>query len=402
MLYTALWRMILEQFPSIDEFYQIYWNKRPFVVRGGVDVDVFQDLIDGDSLAALSLEEEVKSRIVVTAPEGNKWACDHGPFDENYFSTLKETHWSLLVQNVEQYHPNTAKLLHDFHFAPRWLMDDIMVSYSAPGGSVGPHTDSYHVFLVQGQGRRQWTIGRDPIKNGDCIEGLDLKVLKNGVEGETVEVTMGDVIYLPPHFAHEGTTIEEAMTFSIGFLGPQLSEMMIEYGHYLEEQEKLNTRYSGENLNAQSSGFMISSDEQGVMRGDLIDAIKADDFTAWLATYFSTPTYDDVENIDPRVKALSFDEIFKQLKEGEHLYCPNHVKLSITNKSDETFNLSVYGALFQLSKAHEDFILWLSEGKIIELEDIKTLGGADLLCEIITILYNKNVLFFENEDLIAS
>ena len=127
--------MILNEFPSTDDFYKTYWGKKPFIVRGAIDQDLFDDLIDGDSLAGLSLEEDIKSRLVITEPENNKWICHHGPFPEDKFSTLGDSNWNLLVQNVEQYHPETAQLLSAFNFSPRWLMDDIMVSYSATGGS---------------------------------------------------------------------------------------------------------------------------------------------------------------------------------------------------------------------------------------------------------------------------
>jgi len=280
--------MILDRFPTAEEFYKNYWCKKPFVVRGAIDESVFETLIDGDTLAGLALEEEIKSRIVTTAPEGGKWTCEHGPFKEERFNTLGNTHWSLLVQNVDQYHPDTATLLEHFNFSPRWLLDDIMVSFSAKDGSVGPHTDSYHVFLIQGIGCRKWCIGNAPVENEDCIEGLDLKVLKDGVTGEEVEVTMGDVIYIPPNFAHEGTTIESAMTFSVGFLGPKMSELLIEYGYYLEQEETHNKRYVGAGLTEESARLEIPTQAQDTIKNDLLETLHADSFSAWLTEYFSS------------------------------------------------------------------------------------------------------------------
>jgi 50S ribosomal protein L16 3-hydroxylase len=390
--------MILDEFPSVEEFYKTYWNQKPFVVRAAIDAAVFDNLIDGDSLAALSLEEDVKSRVVVSAPEGGKWTCDHGPFDENHFSTLGETHWSLLVQNVEQYHTDTAQLLQHFNFAPRWLMDDVMVSYSEIGGSVGPHTDSYHVFLVQGQGRRQWTIGTQAMHDEDCIEGLDLKVLKTGVQGETVEVSMSDVIYLPPHFAHEGVTIEESLTFSVGFLGPRLSDLMIEYGYYLASNEETDERYSGQGLDAKSAAFTIAPETKNKIQDNLIDGIRSNDFAAWLATYFSTPTYDDVENIEGREEVLSADELIERLNSGDCLHRPDYIKLSITKADGGMFNLSAYGAIYKLSSKHEKFIHWLNDGHRIKAENVDALGGIGLLSDILTLLYNQNIIFFEGAD----
>jgi 50S ribosomal protein L16 3-hydroxylase len=395
--------MILDKFPSAAEFYKEFWGKKPFVVRGAIDPCVFDDLIDGGSLAALSMEEEVKSRIVITQEGEKKWLCEHGPFEEERFAPLGDNNWSLLVQNVEQYHTDTAKLLQSFHFSPRWLMDDIMVSYSADGGSVGPHTDSYHVFLVQGMGKRSWTVGHEPIMQEDLIEGLDLKVLKDGVDGQTFEVTMGDVIYIPPHFAHEGKTIEEALTYSVGFLGPKMSEMLIEYGHYLEQNETSDERYSGADLNEQSSAFMIAQEAQDTIQGDLVGAIKADGFSKWLASYFSTPTYADVENIAQRDVPLTDQELLDALRDGDVLYKPDHIKIVVTPSKDGAIHLSAYGSVITMALPEPlGLIEILNQNKTVSAEDIKLLDASDEIMSVLTHLYNQNILFFDGEDLTVS
>lgn len=393
--------MILDKFPTADEFYSNYWGKKPFVVRSAVDQGIFDELIDGDSLAGLALEDDIKSRIVTTASGGDQWTCEHGPFEEDKFSSLGEKNWSLLVQNVEQYHTDTAKLLGEFHFSPRWLMDDIMVSYSAKGGSVGPHTDSYHVFLVQGMGRRKWRLAHSAIKDGEHIEGLDLKVLKQGFAGYEVEVEIGDVIYIPPNFAHEGTTIENSLTFSVGFLGPKISEMLIEYGAYLEQMEKHENRYSGHGLDVCSGCFIIGSGAQKTLQGDLVSALQSDDFSKWLAVYFSTPTHDEIENIESRAEKLSNEEIIGRLQEGQNLYRPEHVKISITTLSDGVINLAVLGSAVQTLPEHDQLIDWLNENRSISMSDMKAIGSdGGSQCAVVSLiahLYNQNILFFQSD-----
>jgi 50S ribosomal protein L16 3-hydroxylase len=221
----------LDALPSIVDFYAHYWNKRPFLVRDAIDKTVMDGLIRPDELAGLSMEETARARMVTR----KDWACQFGPFTEEDFNTAGKPPWSLLVQNVEQFHTDTATLLRAFNFAPRWLMDDIMVSFSTKDGTIGGHIDSYHVFLVQGQGSRRWTIGREPVIDEEYIDGLDLKILKYPIDGNTVEVTSGDILYIPPHFAHEGTTLDDALTFSVGFLGPKLSELYDAYGQHLAD-----------------------------------------------------------------------------------------------------------------------------------------------------------------------
>lgn len=379
--------MILETFPTTEEFYRTYWNQKPFLVRGAIEPAIIDGLIDADSLAGLSLEEDIKSRIVVTAPEGGSWDCSHGPFESERFSEMGERNWSLLVQNVEQYHLETADLLKHFQFSPRWLMDDIMVSYSTAGGSVGPHTDSYHVFLVQGMGAREWKISHSPIKDGEHIAGIDLQVLKDGFAGDVVEVRTGDVLYIPPHFAHEGVTLEEAMTFSVGFLGPKLSELMVEYGQYLEMQEDaVNVRYSGDGLDAQSAGFSMGEQALGAIQSNLVGAIESPDFSAWMAEYFSTPTYDDVENIEAREVPLSGAELLAALNNGQILQRPEHIKIAITPTADGGVNLAAYGVVFCIPAKHVQLADALNDCQALSIED------AEEAIEIITALYNHTVL----------
>lgn len=389
--------IILEEIPPTKEFYETYWGQRPFLVRQAIPSASFDHFIDGNTLAGLSLEEDVKSRIVTTAPERGKWECEHGPFDENRFDNIGDTNWSLLVQNVEQYHSDTANLLKHFNFTPRWLLDDIMVSFSATGGSVGPHTDSYHVFLVQGSGKRIWKVGNEPVQNEQCIEGLDLKVLKDGVDGEEIEVSMGDVIYIPPLFAHEGTTTDTAMTFSVGYLGPKMSELFIEYGHYLENIEVQDKRYTGADVNENSAGCTISSDTQKNIQTDLVNALQADNFIDWMVEYFSTQTESCTS--EPRENTLTEEDIFTRLKQGDTLHKPEFVKIVVAQHQDSSFTLSAYGNNINIKKNNFNLIKKLQKSSKISINDIKTLENKADTANILSNLYNRQILFFNDDDL---
>ena len=276
--------LTLPALPEPDDFYKNYWNKKPFVVRNGVPASILDALIGADELAGLSLEDDIRSRIVQT--EG--WACEHGPFEEEKFSALGEENWSLLVQDVEKYHPPTAKIIEPFGFSPCWLIDDVMVSYSTPGGGVGPHLDSYHVFLTQGTGKRRWKIGRDAILDEKYIADIDLKILAEDFLGDEIEVGYGDVLYLPPYFPHAGVTTQESLTYSIGFLGPSIAELLVEYGQFIEEQGVLNKRYDGDKLDPSSAGEHMSGQEVENFRGSLKDALEGLLFEKWLRSYFES------------------------------------------------------------------------------------------------------------------
>ena len=279
---------ILDNIPGVTEFYSEYWNKKPFLIRNGIGQETLSNLISADELAGLSLEEDIRSRIVTKGKSDTDWKCEHGPFDETLYQSIGDKDWSLLVQDVDQYHPGTTKLLSAVNFSPKWLIDDIMVSYSVPGGGVGPHLDSYHVFLVQGMGQRRWKIGFEKDRTQSFIQGLDLKILENDFDGEEFVVDTGDILYIPPLFPHSGETLSEALTFSIGFLGPSLSELLIEFGHFIEEHEEINNRYDGNELDSSSAGDDMAKKEVDNFRNTLSDAIRSKCFENWLRDYFSS------------------------------------------------------------------------------------------------------------------
>lgn len=392
--------MILDKFPAIDDFYQNYWGKRAFVVRGAIAPSVFDGCIDGDELAALSLEDDVRSRLIFSQRDddkalGAKWDCKHGPFTAEDFDDLGAKDWSLLVQNVEQYHTETAALLNAFNFAPRWLMDDIMISYSAAGGSVGPHTDSYHVFLVQGQGKRRWRVGQSALRQAQMIENDKHMVLQGGFVGESYEVEMGDVIYIPPHFAHEGVTLEAAMTFSVGFLGPKISELMVEYGQYLEQQDdSINPRYVGQNLDAHSAGRCIDDGARSDIQNVLGAALDGAGFAQWLTQYFSLPSHADREEICSREDdAFDTDGLAVLLQNGGALKAAPFAKaVFIKDAEGAPQYLALYGEQLALDDRAQSLIAAFESGAALNWDMVDALGGWTALGGFVTMLYNKYYL----------
>lgn len=373
--------MILQSIPSPEEFYKTYWNKRPFIVRAAIPEDVIDGLIDGDTLAALSLEDEVTSRLVKTLPD-NEWTCQRGPMPAEAYEDIGNQNWSLLVQNVEQYHPNTATLLNYFDFAPRWLMDDIMVSFSATGGTVGPHTDSYHVFLTQGMGQRQWKISNEPITNQQCLDHEDLIILKDGFEGDTYTVTKGDLIYIPPHFGHQGITTEPAMTFSVGFLGPKTSELLSEYARYIEDVETNDARYIGQGLELDSTGSYISPKTQQTIAQHMKDALSAPDFTHWVGQYFSVPTHADPEDIDLENGSLSTDEMKQKLEQGASFIIPAWIKITLSPDHNGQTHVACLGQSITLDQTHTTLVTRLATNTPITAQDIKEQSVLDALSSL--------------------
>lgn len=200
-------------------FMQKHWQKKPLLVRQAIPG--FQPLLAPRELFALAAREEVESRLV--AREGGAWRLQRGPFARRALPSLQRPEWTLLVQGVDLHLPQAHALLHGFSFLPAARLDDLMISYATDGGGVGPHFDSYDVFLLQAQGRRRWRIGRQ--RDFTLQEGVPLKILAHFEPEEEYLLEPGDMLYLPPRWAHDGIAEGECQTYSIGFRAPAQAEL---------------------------------------------------------------------------------------------------------------------------------------------------------------------------------
>jgi 50S ribosomal protein L16 3-hydroxylase len=198
---------------------QKHWQKKPLLVRQAI-AD-FQPLLAPRELFALAAREDVESRLVVR--EGRSWRLQRGPFGRRALPSLRRPDWTLLVQGVDLHLPRAHALLHGFSFLPAARLDDLMISYATDGGGVGPHFDSYDVFLLQAQGRRRWRIGRQ--RDFSLQDGVPLKILAHFEPEEEYVLEPGDMLYLPPRYAHDGIAEGECQTYSIGFRAPAQAEL---------------------------------------------------------------------------------------------------------------------------------------------------------------------------------
>jgi 50S ribosomal protein L16 3-hydroxylase len=215
------------------EFMAKYWQKKPLLIRAAIPG--FKPLLSRDELFALAEQEEVESRLIVenirpkTSAKGKKsepaWTMANGPFleDASELPSLKKSNWTLLVQGVDLHDAQAHALKNQFRFAPDARLDDVMVSFATDGGGVGPHFDSYDVFLLQAQGQRRWRIGKQ--KDLTLQTGVPLKILANFAPEQEFVLQAGDMLYLPPMYAHEGVAVGECMTYSIGFRAPAELEL---------------------------------------------------------------------------------------------------------------------------------------------------------------------------------
>lgn len=205
---------------SPSQFMKRHWQKKPLLVRNAMAA--FEPVLAPRELFALAARDDVESRLVVH--EGRGWRLRRGPFPRRALPPLKQPGWTLLVQGVDLHDPAAHALLHGFSFLPAARLDDLMISYASDGGGVGPHFDSYDVFLLQAQGRRRWRIGRQDTL--DLQEGVPLKILQDFRPEEEYVLEPGDMLYLPPRYAHDGVAVGgDCQTYSIGFRAPAQGEL---------------------------------------------------------------------------------------------------------------------------------------------------------------------------------
>jgi 50S ribosomal protein L16 3-hydroxylase len=204
---------------SPSQFMKRHWQKKPLLVRQAVPG--FVPCVGRADLVALAGQEGVESRLIVDSPTG--WKMKHGPFSKRVLPPFSQKNWTFLVQGVDLHHEGVHHLLQQFRFVPDARLDDVMVSYATDGGGVGPHFDSYDVFLLQAHGQRRWRIGRQ--KDLSLQEGVPLKILQNFQAEEEFVLNPGDMLYLPPKYAHDGVAVGECMTWSVGFRAPQEGEL---------------------------------------------------------------------------------------------------------------------------------------------------------------------------------
>lgn len=207
------------------QFLDRYWQKAPLNIPGGLER--VRPAVTRNELGWLATLEDVESRLVFTERDHSdkrvRYRAETGPFDPEYLSALPKRDWTLLVHDVEKHLPVMRKLFAHVPFIPDWRIDDLMVSFAAPGGGVGPHRDNYDVFLCQGIGIREWHVATASVAD-DPNASEDL-ALTEAFVGRTHTAQAGDVLYLPPGVAHWGTATRASITYSIGMRAPQLSDL---------------------------------------------------------------------------------------------------------------------------------------------------------------------------------
>ena len=242
-------------------FLRDYWQKRPLLIR-----NAFPDFVSPltpEDLAGLACEEGALARIASYDRANDAWTVRTGPFDEAEFPGMPHHDWTVLVQDVDKWDPDVRALLDDFDFLPRWRMDDIMISFAAPGGSVGAHIDQYDVFLLQGQGHRRWMIDTTPNPDETYLDDVPLRLLKHFTPTHDWVLAPGDMLYLPPGVPHHGVAEDACLTISVGLRAPSSAELLGDLVDTLLCDADESVRYSDPDLTPAKDAYEIDAAAMG-------------------------------------------------------------------------------------------------------------------------------------------
>jgi 50S ribosomal protein L16 3-hydroxylase len=283
---------------SPEQFMARYWQKKPLLVRGAIPAftlsaqhgEPLESPIPAPELLQFALKEELEARLVKSKP----WSFEHGPFSKKAIPALEKPNWTLLLQGMEAHHPSAAKILSWFRFIPDARLDDLMISIAGIGGGVGPHFDSYDVFLIQMSGRRQWQISEQ--KDLSLNPKLPLKILQNFKPEQEWTLEPGDMLYLPPHIAHDGIALDAGcQTWSVGFRSPSFKELLQEglwrLAESLEDIPALDQKFADPKQGATHTAEQLPDEliKQLDTQLKVLKLDKIDGFLPGITAYLSEP-----------------------------------------------------------------------------------------------------------------
>ncbi len=338
-------------------FLKRHWHKQPLLVRSAI-AD-FCDLLTPQQLFRLASHTLCESRLVVA--NGNTPEVHYGPLPARVFRDLPATRWTLLVQGINHVLPAARALLQGFSFLPHARLDDLMVSYAAPGGGVGPHFDSYDVFLLQGKGRRSWQVSAQT--DLDLLPDSELKILRRFRPEGTCILDRGDMLYLPPRFAHDGVALEACLTYSIGFRSPDYETLKTQFLAHLDDTIHIDGRYADPNLTLQRHpaelGEHMIREVIGALSGITWDRSE---LVRFLGRTLSEPKHHIVLQPPP---AIGYREFLRRARaDGLEV----HPALPLLFHGKQAF---LNGEVFALEKTERRTIIALADRRRLSARDLR-------------------------------
>jgi 50S ribosomal protein L16 3-hydroxylase len=379
------------QFPGgldAGAFLAGYWQRRPLLLRRALPG--FASPLSAEELAGLACEEGVEARLVLERCGSRPWEVRHGPFAEEELAALPEDHWTLVVQDVDKHLPEVGRWREAFRFLPDWRADDIMVSYAADGGSVGPHLDEYDVFLIQAEGRRRWLIDPEPASAADFVPGLDLRILADFQARETHLLTPGDVLYLPPGVPHWGIAEGPCMTWSMGFRAPTWSELSVAWCEHAAEHGLPAGRYRDPGIRLQADAGEILPEVLATVRETLrrgLEQASGDAFGEWFGRFVTEPK--EHLEVFPRPDPTSPTELRKRIAGARGLVRNGFSRMAFARVGAGDHMLFVNGEAHELPARHGEFLSLLTAETALPRESLAPWLTKPACLNLLCRLYNE-------------
>lgn len=385
MPYTPL---TLSQFDA-KNFLQHHWQKKPLVIRSALPN--WKNPLSTEELAGLACEFDddeqntIDSRLILCPDEiqqtntASKWELEDGPFAVDRIQQLADKNWTMLVQSVDHWVPDVAELIKYFNFLPRWRIDDVMVSYASKGGSVGPHFDRYDVFLVQGAGQRRWQVGACCNAKTALQANKPLSLLQDFVPENEFILNPGDVLYLPPFYAHWGVSLDnDCMTYSVGFRTPSHAQIHDAFSQSLCESLNEDQRYTDSELAfAQHCGEITPSAIKQIQSILSTATQQPDNIAHWFGKYITESSFniDEPQNHNNDIAFENIEMLKSELNAHHWVYKePSSRAAYIASTATAPFKLFVNGEAYpcddrlitsaqnvceQFVLASKDLLVWL-------------------------------------------
>lgn len=373
------------------QFLDEYWQKKPLLVRGALPD--FVSPLSPEELAGLACEDDVAARLVLERDGEYPWQLRHGPFDEDDFAALPETHWTLLVQEVDRLVPEVARLLDAFRFVPSWRIDDVMVSYAPPHGGVGAHIDNYDVFLLQGLGHRRWQIQSEPVADETLVPDLDVRILADFRADHEWVLGPGDMLYLPPRIAHYGVAVDDCMTYSIGFRAPGYADLFTGFLTHLADQLDPLDRYADPDLRLQENPGEISRDALAKVHRIFRTFITDDVIDRWFGTFVTEPRRGFAAL--PLDAPYTPDELADAIREGAALVRNPGTRFAYIRHENDEVSLFVGGETYVLDPPFAFVAPLLSGTAPLDADTLAPHVADPDLATLLTDLVNEGFLVLE-------
>jgi 50S ribosomal protein L16 3-hydroxylase len=375
----------------INDFLNNYWQQRPLLIRNALPN--FKNPLSPDEMAGMACDPDIESRIVIE--NNGRWSAENGPFEEARFSNLPKKDWTLLVQAADHYLPDVAAILEDFRFIPNWRIDDIMVSYATEGGSVGPHYDNYDVFLIQGAGKREWQLGQLCGKNSALQDNPQMRLLKEFHQTESWVLEAGDILYLPPLYAHWGKGLDDnCMTYSVGFRAPSHSELLADFCDERLSMMDDNQRYSDAGLKSQDNPGEITPAAIDHIQQILLNQLSDKSFLQdWFGRYVTEAKYTHEHDDETQ---YDLEELKQTLLHSDAVIRDPASRFAYLTKNENTAILFINGESFECSLPFAETLS--THTKYASASLLKILEAPELSALLLHCFNREYLLFDEHTD----